>query len=1173
MTQISKPTRIIPQKARAAQAQSSNPQASVWVSANAGSGKTHVLTERVIRLLLDGTEPSRILCLTYTKAAAAVMQKRIFDRLATWTRMNDKELADALLELEEKPANDKRLKTARKLFARALETPGGLKIQTIHAFCEALLHQFPLEANIAGHFDMIDDMQQTALFAEAKRYLLETAYRQRETKLGHAFELVLAIAGESGLLRLLEEAIQNRHLLEHCIKKACQGQEQIFRDIFQLQAGETVETLTAHLKEAALFPTDQLALFAAHGGENAARFVEKLQQLKDKEESETVRKLCFSAYFSDAGGGPRKSKPIFTKAVQMAAPDAVDRFLQKQQVVAEFIEKLKAAELVRLNKAAYVLIETLLGRYADLKRARGLLDFDDLIYRSLALLQRKGAGQWVQYKLDRGIDHILVDEAQDTSPAQWEIVRLLSDEFFSGLGQRETERTVFAVGDEKQSIYSFQGAVPEDFARNSAYISRRAANANRLFHKVRLDFSFRSTNDVLSAVDTVFSTPENYDGLSAENEPTVHDAVRVNEPGAVDIWQMLTPEETEEPEDWRQPVDYLASPAIRLAEQIAKTIHTWLKNAEPLAGQGRIIRASDIIVLVRKRGQFVHALSRALKNHGVAVAGADRLRLMDHIAVRDLMALGCFVLQPQDDLSLAAVLKSPLFAIDEEQLFALAANRQGTLWAALEEATQDCAAYAVIAEELREYRALADITPVFEFYSRVLSQNDGRKKILARLGAEASDVLDAFLDYTLAVQKTGLPGLQAFLETLTAANPEIKRELDQNRNEVRIMTVHAAKGLESAVVFLVDSGSRIWNSQHEPKLLPFHHDNGRMLIWQPIAELKTQHGQEVIETLKKQAEQEYRRLLYVGMTRAEDRLIVCGYRGKQEAASTWLSLVSNALLPHAESMSPPAEGVTAWRYRIAAQNPMALAWEETPRPPLILPPVPDFLKIKALPERGLPRPLAPSGATLAIEAEPNIDPDLLTRSPVLEENAPHKRPGSDAIERGNAIHCLLQHLPDTKTEKRHDLAVRYLQRTLPDQTPEQHREILASVFTILEDARFSPLFAENSKAEVALMGLVEINGSQRAVSGQIDRLAVFDRHVLLADFKTGRLPQNVDEIPAAYLLQLALYIRLLEPLYPQKEIRPALIYTQEPVLFAPAREKLNALIEKLRQNTTEQETA
>ncbi|RCL01058.1 MAG: ATP-dependent helicase/nuclease subunit A [Candidatus Tokpelaia sp. JSC188] len=1167
MIRVRKSTHSIPKIASAAQVQASNPQASVWLSANAGSGKTHVLTERVIRLLLEGIKPSRILCLTYTKAAASIMQKRIFDRLSVWTCMNDRELSAALLKLEEKPANDKRLKAARKLFASALETPGGLKIQTIHAFCEALLHHFPLEANIAGHFEIVDDMQQIALFTEAKQYLIETAYCQRNTELSHSFNFILAMTGEDGLERLLEEAIQKRYLLDQHIKIISQEADKIFRDILELQTNETLESLTTLLKKTALFPIEQLMLLSDNGGEHTARFVKKLQMLKDKEESADIKELCFSAYFNNSNDRPRKPTPIFTKAVQIALPNAIGHFLHKQKIVATLIEKLNAIELVQLNKAAYILMDTLLDRYASLKRVRALLDFDDLIYRSLALLKHKGASQWVQYKLDQGIDHILIDEAQDTSPVQWEIIRLLSDDFFSGFGQHKTERTVFAVGDEKQSIYSFQGAVPEDFAHNGVYISQKASNANKLFHKMRLDFSFRSVNDILSAVDIVFSTPENYGGMNAENEATVHDAVRINESGSVDIWQMLTPKKIVEPKDWRLPVDCLASPSGLLAGQIAQTIHTWLRNAEPLV-RGYPIRANDIIVLVKKRSKFVHDLSHALKKHGVAVAGTDRLRLTDHIAIRDLMALGHFVLQPQDDLSLAAVLKSPLFGIDEEQLFTLAINRQEkTLWTVLKEA-QDQPVFAVIIEELREYRAIADNIPVFEFYSRILSQNGGRRKILARLGAEANDVLDAFLDYILAIQKIGLPGLQTFLETLTRANPEIKRELDQNRDEIRIMTVHAAKGLEAPVVFLVDSGNCIWNSQYEPKLLPVRQNNTSMLIWKPSLKLKIQRGEEIIKTLKKKAEQEYRRLLYVGMTRASDKLIVCGYCGKRKTAGTWLSLVSDALLPYAESIPAPTEGVTAWRYRSSIQKNSTLEWKIPLETLITLPPVPNFLKIKAPPERGLPQlPLTPS---MIIKAEPNINFDLLIQSPL--KSISNGCALTEAIERGNVIHRLLQHLPGVEIKKRYTLALHYLQHILPSQTDRYHKEIVASVLALLEDTNFSPLFAKNSRAEVALMGLIEISGSKQIVSGQIDRLAIFDKYLLLADFKTGRPPKNTDEVPDSHLLQLALYIRLLESLYPQKEIRPLLIYTQVPISFIPDRGRLKILLAKLSWDTIKQHT-
>lgn len=1174
---MNKPTRIIPQKALSAQARSSDPQMSVWVSANAGSGKTHVLTERVIRLLLEGTEPSRILCLTYTKAAAAVMQTRIFSRLSQWTRLNDEELGEALYALEHRHGDKKRLAQARRLFARALETPGGLKIQTIHAFCEALLHQFPVEANIAGHFEMIDDMEQSVLIGNARRMLLETAYRREDSDLAAAFDLILMRVGETGLDRLLSEAIANRENLKDALQRWRKEGAALFHRLFDVPLAETEETLSQKLKDCALFSSEALAQLMATGGVKTAEFVEPLKVLSQESDWRQFKNLVSTAYLTKQGQ-PASSRNIITKAVKEAWPAATDIFLEKQNGAVIILDQLRALQLIDLNMAAYHMINALNGRYEEQKRARGYLDFDDLIHRTLALLKRKGAGQWVQYKLDRGIDHILVDEAQDTSPAQWEIVRLLSAEFFSGLGARDIERTIFAVGDEKQSIYSFQGAVPEDFARNGNEVRQHAVMAGKHFERVRLDFSFRSTKDVLSAVDAVFATPENYNGLSAENEPTVHDAIRKNEPGEVDIWEALTPEDVEEPEDWRKPVDHLAAPAVRLAAQIAQTIHNWLDKGEVIAGQKRQIRPRDIMVLVRKRDQFVHALSRELKNCGVAVAGADRLKLTDHIAVRDLVALGAFVLQPRDDLSLAATLKSPLFGLDEDRLFSLAAGREGTLVSSLEKGAKTDEHLATIYERLRHYRAIADITPVYEFYSRILSEDGGRRKILARLGAEASDVLDAFMDYTLAIQKTGLPGLQAFLETLREAEPEIKREMDQTRDEVRIMTVHAAKGLEAAVVFLVDSGSQIWNANHEPKLIAVKDpapekplqkgkNDSAILIWQPTKNTRSQCCDNALDALKERAKQEYRRLLYVGMTRAEDRLIVCGYKGRKQTSGTWLDLVADALMPLARTVEvAPADGVIAHRYQVSAPL-LPLSGEEKPvESGVPIPPPPTYLFEKAPPENGLPRPLAPSGAALLIEDAPNIDPALMIVSPILEAGQTER--STFAIERGNIIHALLQYLPDIAPDKRPDLARGFIERQAGHWQKEDRDDALASVFAIIENEALRTLFAPDSRAETALMGVIDIGGINRSVSGQIDRLSVCNDVVVFADFKTGRVPQNIDEIPDAYILQMALYSRLLQQLYPAHAINSLLIYTQGPKLFALEKQLLAEMIGKLGKSKT-----
>jgi len=1172
-----KPQFIVPAQALAAQRSAADPKASVWVAANAGSGKTHVLTERVIRLLLRGTRPAQILCLTYTKAAAANMQSRIFNRLAEWTKLDDTALTAALEQLEGSAPDSVKLCQARRLFAYALETPGGLKIQTIHAFCESLLHQFPLEANIPGHFELMDDTAAADCLEMVKKQLFTAIYRAPDSALGQAFTLILQQAGEDALHKLLQEAIAHKQKLSQYCAYIVQQGESFFIKLLGLQAEaqqaaaehSTLKTvLTARLKQAALFDSGDLSKIAAAGGQRAQDFVARLKAAAVETASAKVVDTLLAAYCK-IDGTAHNAGYICGKKALAAWPELEELFAQKAAAVLLIADKMTSADLAGLNTAAYRLIDALLARYHAAKRAQGRLDFGDLIARALALLKRRGAGQWVQYKLDQGIDHILVDEAQDTGPEQWEIIRLLSQDFFAGLGARDDlQRTVFAVGDEKQSIYSFQGAAPRDFAVNGAFMAKKARNANRLFRRERLDFSFRSTPDIIKAVDEVFAAPGNYQGLSAANEPVLHSAVRLSDQGYVDIWPASARQKQEEPEEWTERLDSSANPAAVLAKNITALISHWLSSGEILAGKNRPIRAGDIIILVRKRGSFVHALARALKNSAIPVAGADRLCLTDHIAVQDLMALGAFVLQPRDDLALASALKSPLFGLDEDRLLALAAERKGSLFAALEQAAAQHSRpaeqeiFAAALEKLRLYRSLADIKPVYEFYDKILAEDGGRRRFLSRLGIEAGDILDAFLDYCLSAEKSGLPGLQIFLQDLSRNSPEIKRELDQSRDEIRIMTVHAAKGLEAPIVFLVDGGSAVWHSSNAPCLLPLEKEQlkGRSLpaalcLWLPKAAYKTRLTEGILNKLKIAAEEEYRRLLYVGMTRAEDRLIICGYYGAKQPENSWLPLVSQALGGKTGPVAYPAgieQAQRYWHKKPAADSPAGGAAPAAEKPADTA--LPAFLTQKPVFEPALPRPLTASGSVGLIDKESGVDPDIMRRSPIVPESGAAKEAGAlfGAIEKGNFIHALLQYLPDIEAKARYPLAQAWLAARLPAAATDNQalqQDILAQVFTILDNAAFAPLFGPDSRAEAALTGFITVKGQQRLIAGQIDRLLIADKHILFADYKTGRPPATARGIPAVYSMQIALYAALLAALYPQKAVKALLIYTRDALVF------------------------
>ena len=1131
---------LIDAATRQAQAEASDPLASAWVSANAGAGKTFVLAQRVVRLLLAGAEPGRILCLTFTKAAAAEMAKRVFERLGAWAVLPDKALAGKITEIEgRKPGKDE-LALARRLFARALETPGGLKIQTIHAFCERLLQQFPFEANVAGHFEVLDERQATDLAEAARRNVLADA--ARGGPLGEALATVLGAGSDMAHEVAIREFIGERARVDKWIVTAGSLDAALrqLRQRLGLAADDTPERLTAAiLGESALTHRDLVRLIGLlnQGGKRDREAADRLAPYLDAVD-DAARATAYLDFCTKADGELRAAGSLVSKAIKddwQGLGETIEGELKRLE---QLLDRRDAAGCFVATAAMLRLADATIAAYQRLKTARGALDFDDLVIKTTALLARSDAAQWVHYKLDRGVEHILVDEAQDTSPRQWLVVKALVEEFFAGEGASGTTRTLFAVGDQKQSIFSFQGAVPAWFSLMRRELGARARAAGARWFDPELHLSFRSVQPVLSAVDGVFARPQAYRALSDVDEAPAHSAARHGVPGRVVLWPMIEPAEKIDPEDWATPLDHLGeqSPEVKLANRLAHTIGRWLHNGERL-DSGEAIRAGGILILCRTRGAQTDAINRALKSRGIPIAGADRLHLTDHIAVMDLMVLARVALLPEDDLSLAALLKSPLIGLSEEALFDLAWDRKGSLWDALGRKALERTDFAEARAAIERWRASADRREPYGFFARILGPEHGRRRFLQRLGAEAEDVLDEFLTQSLAYERLEAPTLQGFLAWLEAGTSEIKRDTETLRDEVRVMTVHGAKGLEADIVFVVDTGSMPVHPNHDAKVIALDDDrDGSVspLIWMRRYKAMPALVKQRVDALRAAASQEYLRLLYVAMTRAKDRLVICGTRKERgtDPDIGWHGLVTHALEADCQR-------------RQDADGEEELEWRPEPRPAHKTRP----------PQPGLPLgPHRPDWLERAAPPPPPVLPHL-TPSSVFAADAPDlahggSSTGAAALQRGRLIHRLLELLPAIATSERTAIGTAYLAAFAGEMDATERDALLAEVMAVMADPAFAPVFAEGSRAEVEIVGRLARRSGEAAVSGRVDRLAVTASQVLIVDYKTNRpAPETLETVPPAYVAQLALYRAVLRRLYPDRAVAAALLWTDRPALM------------------------
>ncbi|MEA2830169.1 MAG: ATP-dependent helicase/nuclease subunit [Bradyrhizobium sp.] len=1157
-----KAPRPIPDIVRTTQARASDPASSAFVSANAGSGKTHVLVQRVIRLLLDGVSPEKILCITFTKAAAANMAERVFSTLGHWVTLDDAALDVAIVEAGIARPDAKLRRRARELFACALETPGGLKVQTIHALCTRLLQQCPFEANIPARFTVLDERDQNEMMERANLAVLLDASGDPESAAGRALNVAMASAADVTFKDVVREACLSRdHFMAWTdFAGSVEAAATQLSAALGVDPGARIENVEREIIDGPNLPRSQWAEIAAildSGGKSDAGQAGRLREALAFSGSAQVDE--YLGVFLTDDRTPRKT--VVTKKFGDSHPSLARSFEAESGRLGPLIERRRAVTTRDRTKALLQIATSAAANYRREKRERGLLDYDDLIDKTLEMLDRVSSG-WVHYKLDRGVDHVLIDEAQDTSPRQWAIVAHIISEFSSGEGARDgVTRTVFAVGDEKQSIFSFQGAAPREFDLQGRNLEKKFRDARLQFERLAFKHSFRSGAAILQSVDHVFRDATVYRSIHAENAYPLHEALADAGPSVIDLWELQQPDWKQDIEGWRAPFDAVSqtSPEVKLARRIQTEIKRLVESGTLTgsAGDRRPLRYGDMLVLVRRRGNVFDAVIQALKHAGIPVAGADRLKLTEHIAIIDLMHLADALLLPQDDLALAVALKSPLFGLDEDDLFTLAWQRQGSLRQALH---HRAAADGKLTDALKRLekceRRFAAETP-FAFYSWLLGGDGGRKRILKRLGKEANDALDEFLELALAYERKAPASLQGFMAWLRAADLEVKRDMEISRDEVRVMTVHGAKGLEAAGVFLVDTTSSPSDTQRL-KLIRLPRgdaaahapDTPCVVVW---AGKKADDPAAVAAAriaMLGETEDEYRRLLYVAMTRAADRLIVGGCMpGNMNAVRpfSWYDLISKGLGSsglHEQKIDTPDGTVTRYSRSQDVNAPLGAAVASTTTAAAEWP------------------------AWLHTPAPPEAPADYLLRpsDPAEDQRGRHVRTSETiqirarALRRGTLVHRLLQSLPDVATPRRRDAALGYLARNAADWTDSERESLVEDLMGLIGNPRFASVFASGSRAEVSVAGKLDRPGRPPAlVSGQIDRLVVTPSEVLIIDYKTNHAPPHLAaEAPLAYVRQLALYRAVLQKLYPHLPVRAALLWTETPELMEVSTPALDA---------------
>lgn len=1095
-----------------------NPTISAWVVANAGTGKTKILVDRVLRLLLLGVEPKNILCLTFTKAAAAEMLERIYAILATWARSDEAAIRHALEQLTTHIPKPEQIHKARNLFLEVIDAPVGLQIKTLHAFCQSLIAAFPIESGVPAYCQLADDRSLAQLMREAQIALY--IENDQQAHINEAMALCAQISSENKLSTICRQILYQRHQWLDSKEKMGSIEAMIaaLYATLEVTPSDTMEQLIeqySHQENRALrVIADSMAQYGTVTDKKHAAIIHNWYAKTPDERSQYL--ASYQGLYLKKDGDPKQVPRLITKKMKDMHPEAEYLLFAEQERAIRFKQQYNAIYIAKASEAIITLAYHIITLYTQLKDTAGYIDYDDLIYRVVKLLSASQDVSWILYKLDSNIDHILIDEAQDTSKEQWHIIRAITQEFFVGDMGKEQERTLFVVGDDKQSIYGFQGADPESFGVMQRHFAQLANQANKPWHDISLKQSFRSVPAILDYVDVLFSDPEMQPRVSSTDQPIEHIAYRAQDAGTVELWPLVETESTDdEANGWDIPKEYKLQHDAQtmLSQNIATTIKGWLDNERILPNKKRPVAPGDIMILVRKRGTLMKRIVQALKRQHIPVAGVDRLELKGQLVIEDLLSLAHFLLLPSNDLALAEILKSPLIGITEEELYILAVDRGShTLWHSLREHAVHNPTFQQVENWLQLLLKKVDNTTPYQLYSHVIDVLQTRTAFYARLGEEVADALDEFLTLILTYESLHIPSLQGFIQWIEESDTEIKRDMEQIEGKVRIMTVHGSKGLQAPIIVLPDT-------TNAPTILapPIIMNEQELPIYTASKEKRNDMLEQHIKQRQQEEINESMRLLYVAMTRAEDELYITGIKPARKLDPyAWYSILQEKMQKIGMQFEDKWVYYSQWPEAIIAQ-PTKDMRQDAP------PPLPDYMR----------EPVTQQAIT---ETHSVTQSDIASSMHIY---SPQHQQLSDA-DRGTLIHYLLQTLVTIPISQREQAAKQLYHAMRMPYDCTEYNMLVQQVMDVMNNPDLADIFAGNAQSEVPICG--KING--KTYVGRVDRLIMSEKKVIIVDYKTSKqVPDHPKDISSTIKTQMQHYASIMQSLYPEKHVVTAIIWT------------------------------